>query len=223
MAASATGPVTATAPRISLDGTWQFHIEGEAAPRTIQVPGPWESQFPELEGRAVSATYTRQCGVPRAWSRTGVVRLHVGAADYFSEVTVNGYPAGTHEGGYLPFDLEIQEFLRFGPDEDNTITIRVSDGAPGRSISGTGDLTPAGTFVPGVAPAARPFPFTEIPHGKQSWYSTVGGIWQSCWLEHRHECFVDNVFVRPDVAHQAASVRVRSRTRRWPTTRTGCD
>ncbi len=28
-------------------------------------------------------------------------------------------------------------------------------------------------------------PFTEVPHGKQSWYGPIGGIWQSVWLEAR--------------------------------------
>ena len=201
--------------RLRLDGTWQFRVNGvdgvpplNENPRTIQVPGPWEAQYPELEGKAVAATYERTVHIPRAWGAAGIVRLHVGASDYFSEVSVNGFPAGTHEGGYTPFDFEIQEFLR--PGKPNTITIRVQDGAPHRAVTGAGALTPA-TNAPGGgdAEAPRPFPFTEIPHGKQSWYSTVGGIWGSCWLERRHDCYVENVFVRPDVGRQGASVRVR--------------
>lgn len=188
--------------RISLDGTWRFQVEGEAEERTIEVPGPWESQFPELRDRPVTATYTRTVAVPRDW-KSGIVRLHVGAADYYAEVSVNGYLVGVHEGGYTPFDLEVQEFLRAG--EENTIQIKVVDGAPERLVSGAGDLTP----VKSPLPVNRPFPFTEIPHGKQSWYVTVGGIWQSVWLERRSDIFVDNVFVRPDVARSGASVRVR--------------
>lgn len=188
--------------RISLDGTWRFQVENEPDERTIIVPRPWEAIFPHLRDRPVTATYTRVVPVPAAW-KTGVVRLHVGAADYRSEVSVNGYLVGAHEGGYTPFDLEIQEFLRAG--EDNTITIKVADGAPARVVSGAGDLTPEQKALE----TARPFPFTEIPHGKQSWYGTVGGIWQSVWLERRSDSFIDNVFVRPDVPRQGASVRVR--------------
>ncbi len=188
--------------RISLDGTWRFQVEGEAEERTIPVPGPWEAAFPHLRDRPVTATYTRAVKVPRDWNR-GVVRLHVGAADYYAEVSVNGYLVGVHEGGYTPFDLEVQEFLR--PGEENTVAIKVADGAPARMVTGEGDLTP----VKSAPQALRPFPFTEIPHGKQSWYATVGGIWQSVWLEQRPDCYIDNVFVRPDVPCQGASVRVR--------------
>lgn len=188
--------------RINLDGTWRFQVDGEAEERTIQVPGPWESSYPELRDRPVTATYTRTVKVPRDWN-TGIVRLHVGAADYYSEVSVNGYLVGVHEGGYTPFDLEVQEFLR--PGQENTLSIKVADGAPAKMVTGAGALTPTTQ----INEALRPFPFTEIPHGKQSWYVTVGGIWQSVWLERRHDCFIDNVFVRPDVAQEGASVRVR--------------
>jgi hypothetical protein len=193
----------ATRPRINLDGTWHFQIEGENEPRTITVPLPWEAAFPELRDRPVTATYKRTFKVPASWGKGGSVRLHVGAADYFSEVKVNGFLVGTHEGGYLPFDLEVQEFLAAG--QENTVEIRVMDGAPARQITGAGDLTPERKDLAGM----RPFPFTEIPHGKQSWYVTVGGIWQSVYLERCPDVYVDNVFVRPDVARKGAAIRVR--------------
>lgn len=188
--------------RVELDGTWRFQVEGEDQQRTITVPLPWEAAFPELRDRPITATYERSIRVPAAW-RSSIVRLHVGAADYYSEVSVNGYLVGVNEGGYLPFVFEVQDFLR--PGEDNLIRIRVVDNAPARMVTGEGALTPETKSLT----AARPFPFTEIPHGKQSWYATVGGIWQSVFLERCPDTFVDNVFVRPDVARQAASVRVR--------------
>lgn len=184
-----------------MDGTWQFRREGESETRKITVPLPWEAAFPELRDKPVTATYTRTVTIPSSWQNSRV-RLHIGAADYYAEVSVNGFLVGTHEGGYLPFDFEIQEFLQPG---DNEFQIKVTDGAPARTVTGEGDLTPERRALVG----ARPFPFTEIPHGKQSWYVTVGGIWQSVYLERCPETFVDNVFVRPDVARSGAAVRVR--------------
>ncbi len=32
--------------------------------------------------------------------------------------------------------------------------------------------------------------FNEIPHGKQSWYGPLSGIWQSVWLEKRSELYI---------------------------------
>ena len=194
-------------PQISLDGTWQFQVQGESETRSISVPLPWEAAFPHLRDVPTTATYSKSVRVPRAWQKN-IVRLHVGASDYYSEVSVNGYLVGVHEGGYLPFDLEVQEFLRWG--ETNEIVIKVSDGAPARMVTGEGDLTPERRALT----AMRPFPFTEIPHGKQSWYGTVGGIWQSVFLEACGETFVDNVFIRPlfpkpgETSETGASVRV---------------
>jgi hypothetical protein len=192
----------AQSQRLSLDGTWRFDVEGETDQRTITIPLPWEAAYPELRDRPCTATYQRTVRIPAGWTDS-VIRLHVGAADYYAEVSVNGYLVGTHEGGYTPFDLEVQEFLAAG--QDNLISIKVSDGAPARMVSGSGDLTPERRAIAGV----RPFPFTEIPHGKQSWYGTVGGIWQSVYVERRAEMYIENVFVRPDVENGGASVRVR--------------
>ena len=68
---------------------------------------------------------------------------------------------GEHEGGYLPFELDVTSTLR--PDAQNELVVRVID--PGTDAD----------FQPG-------FPFAEIPHGKQSWYGPIGGIWQSVYL-----------------------------------------
>ena len=43
----------------------------------------------------------------RAW-------LHFGAVDQVAEVIVNGVPLARHEGGYLPFSVDITDVLRRG-------------------------------------------------------------------------------------------------------------
>ena len=43
------------------------------------------------------------------------------------------------------------------------------------------------------------FVFAEIPHGKQSWYGPIGGIWQSVFLERRSADHVRGVRVTPDL------------------------
>ncbi len=195
---------TAKRRKISLDGEWTFEVEGETEARTIQVPGPWEAQFPTLRDKPVTATYTKTIALPKTWTG-GVIRLHVGAADYYSEVSVNGYLVGVHEGGYTPFDMEVQEFLR--PGQPNEIQIKVADGAPARMVVAENAVVNQNDAK---TEDGRPFPFTEIPHGKQSWYVTVGGLWQSVHLEHcEGDCFVENIYVRPDVPNENAAIRVK--------------
>lgn len=158
--------------QLDLNGPWEFQIdpagtlqlEQIAAWRTIQVPGPWQAQFDDLRLVAGAGWYRRAIRIPAEWAGRTIV-LHVGAADYFSEVWVDGQAVGTHEGGYLPFELDLTRAV--APGAEHTLVIRVSDPGPGDY-----DIFPQ-------------FPFAEIPHGKQSWYGPIGGIWQPVWIEAR--------------------------------------
>jgi len=90
--------------------------------------------------------------------------LYFGAVDYQATVWVNGQWVDEHEGGYLPFEFEIGGLLQPGA---NDLVVRVAD--------------------PTDSAARWPTsPFSKIPHGKQSWYGPIGGIWQRVWLEERN-------------------------------------
>ena len=150
--------------RLSLNGPWDFHIDTDPANtwRTITVPGAWQAQFADLAEKPGAATYQRPFTVPAEWAGHAAI-LHFGAVDYWAEVWVNGQPVGHHEGGYLPFEFDISPYLR--PSAENTLRVRVLD---------PGDDVPDGLS-----------PFSEVPHGKQSWYGAMGGLWQAVWLERR--------------------------------------
>ncbi len=186
--------------RLSLDGPWEFAIDperrlGPAAlaqteRRPIQVPGPWQAQFADLRDYTGVAWYRRTF----SWSEPqdagdteGVHLLCFGAVDYFATVWLNGVEVGEHEGGYLPFELPVTSALR--RNEENELVLRVID--PGSD-----------------ADAELGFPFAEVPHGKQSWYGPVGGIWQSVFLERRAADHLRAVRVTPDVPGERAAVRV---------------
>jgi hypothetical protein len=177
---------------IPLDGMWCFlHATGRGE-RRIRVPGVWQDQFDDLRLTAGTARYTRDVEVPaavggrRAW-------LCFGAVEESCTVFVNGHDVGRHEGGYLPFELDVTDRLR--PGAANTVTIEVADAESDR--------------------------FDETPHGKQSWYGPIGGIWQSVRLEARPEAFVRRARVtadhtgaaRIDVAVAGGVKRVRCEVR----------
>jgi len=176
--------------RISLDGTWQFlHVGddrfGELETRYIQVPGPWQAQFPDLRMQAGTGIYRRSIEVPQGW-RQGRVFLHFGAVFHHAAAWVNGVPVGTHRGGFLPFCFDVTEHLNEGANE-----IKV------RAESPTDD--------PSLYPEA---PFAEIPFGKQSWYGPLSGIWQSVHLERRDVDHVRRVRLRPDLAMGRVAARL---------------
>jgi hypothetical protein len=164
--------------------------------RTAMVPGPWQAQFEDLRLWWGTAWYERCFQTDPRWSGRRV-RICFGAVDYFCNVWINGAFAGRHEGGYLPFDVDVTEFLHSA--EDNSVVVEVRD--PGREES-TG--------------SAAPFRFEEIPHGKQSWYGPVGGLWQSVFLEATAHSFIRSARVRADI-----SGRVRVDVRLDPGTEAG--
>jgi hypothetical protein len=193
----ATAAESLASPRqlLSLDGPWQFHTENAAEslnkPRITQVPGCWESQFPDLRGWAGSAVYERSFIVPEGF-RGKRVLLRFDAVDFYTEAWVNDELVGKHEGGYTPFAFDIDKHLNW--DGENKVTVRVTDCTPEADVP-----LPDGSGV---------LSFAEIPHGKQSWYTPVSGIWQSVSLEARAFVSIERLSVQPDVDSATARVRI---------------
>lgn len=192
--------------RIILDGLWDFYtdpqqrltpltLESEGdAPRRIQVPGPWQAQFEDLRNYSGVAWYRHSFEFPKGFFEQAVLEptyiLHFGAVDYYTTVWLNGQKVGEHEGGYLPFDLKLDEALR--PDGPNELIVRVIDPGDDEHIGEKFN-----------------FAFTEIPHGKQSWYGPIGGIWQSVYMEARHATHIESLHITPDIVGQLAQVKIR--------------
>jgi hypothetical protein len=170
----------------SLDGTWQFAVDREGKLtindlssvkdwREIRVPLSWNAQFADLRDYRGMAWYRKTVDL-QSIKPDQTVLLKFGAVDYYAEVFVNGQKAGEHEGGYLPFALDISNLAKAGANE---IAVRVTD--PDNDKARWGDMN-----------------YNELPHGKQSWYVQTGGIWQSVFLEIRTSSggiYIDRVHV----------------------------
>ncbi len=171
--------------RLSLDGVWQFQFDPTdlaelkdlAEWREAHVPMPWQAEFEDLREQAGTGWYQRNFELPAEWAG-GAVILHFGAVDYYAQVWLNGSLLGEHAGGYLPFEFEISDRLNeAGPNE---LAVRV-----------TGPIDDPQRYPD--------FSFSEIPHGKQSWYGPLNGIWQSVWLECRAPFHIQTIFVQSDL------------------------
>jgi len=114
--------------------------------------------------------------------------LHCGAIDYLSTIWINGRFAGTHEGGYTPYSVDISSFLA-QTGGANTIVIRAEDDPK--------DLTQ--------------------PRGKQDWqmephsiwYPRTSGIWQSVWLEILPENSIEAIHWTPNLERWELGMEVR--------------
>ncbi|MFN7390190.1 glycoside hydrolase family 2 protein [Brevundimonas sp.] len=141
--------------RLSLDGQWKlildpFDVSGrkpgvrrnfwEDRPSTddgplveyewetsdeITVPGDWNTQTPELFHYEGPAYYRRDIEGPATDDRRRFLVFE--AVNYRSRVWLNGEPIAEHEGGFTPFEVEVTDRLRPGP---NSLVVR-ADSRPG--------------------------------------------------------------------------------------------
>ena len=185
------------APRksLSLDGAWQFRHE-DGPWRQAQVPQPWQAEFSDLVDTFGRAVYKRSFTLPPGWEGRELA-LRFGAVSYHCEVFFNGERLGEHEGAFLPFEFAVDAALL---RPSNEIEVRVT--------------------VPSADQRAFPeFPFSEVPHGKISWYGRIGGLWQSVSLLARDARRLDRVTitagmdgqVKADLAFTAAAAGLPAR------------
>jgi len=107
-------------PVLNLNGTWTFQTEPGGKEHPIQVPGEWAMQgfsVPE-KGWAV---YRRTLSLPKDW--TGhPVQLRFDGVHSMCEVKLNGAALGTHQGGFVPFQLDATRSAHAG---ENILEVRV--------------------------------------------------------------------------------------------------
>ena len=183
---------------INLNGKWQFEIDQAESGRqrglieadllnsAILVPF-----CPESALSGIGNTDFLRC----VWYKRSVTLsaeqvqanhrlfLHIGASDYFTEIWVNGKPAGTHKGGYASFAMDITSAVVAG---ENFITICVSDDT-------RNPLQPRGKQSESYASAGCD-------------YTRTTGIWQTVWLEIVPSHYIRSIKLYPDSQNNTLTV-----------------
>lgn len=170
---------------VSLDGGWNLEILQGVSPAvtaTVQVPGPWTTQVPGFGNSHDSVRYSREFVVePGA---RDVSFLVFDGVNHDAVVTINGVEVGRHSGAWEPFEFDVTSALLPG---NNRVTVDVHYpprlGSPGQ----VGQL--------------------EVPHGKQTWYGTTAGMWQSVRLEHRPATHLRTLRATADATTSTITVR----------------
>ncbi len=98
---------------------YEYSFEGGLR---LNVPGDWNSQLPELKYFEGTVWYARHFQVDSIENRRQF--LYFGAVSYRCNVYLNGTKAGSHEGGFTPFQIEVTGKLLKG---DNFIVVEVNN------------------------------------------------------------------------------------------------
>ena len=165
---------------LTLNGLWDYAFcPSSDTPQSydgkILVPYSPESRLSGV-GRQLSPNeylhYRRTFSLPNGFNR-GRVLINFGACDQCCTVLCNGRVAGRHEGGYLPFTLDITNMLA---DGENELCVVVTDDASSH-IFGRGK---------------------QSYNAGGIWYTATSGLWQSVWLESVPEVYLADLKIIPD-------------------------
>jgi beta-glucuronidase len=127
---------TATREVVSLDGLWNFDViqttpkdeQAWASPLSsktqIPVPASYNDVFlePEIRNHVGWVRYQRRVRVPQGWDQKRYF-LRCDAATHRGTVFVNDQIAIDHEGGYMPFDVEVTELVKAGDEFRLTVAV----------------------------------------------------------------------------------------------------
>ena len=141
--------------------------------KEIRVPYPPQSRLSGWEGEIPEKLIYERGFTPELPVNGERVLLHFGAVDQTCRVYVNGFDAGSHEGGYLPFTFDITDYLYEGR---NVIRVEAEDAL------------------------SHDYPYgKQKKHPGGMWYTPVSGIWQTVWYETVPEEHVSSISFKTDI------------------------
>lgn len=161
---------------INLNGQWSLEVKrGKKTVKegNIIVPYPPESRisgFDFVKKPQDLLLYRKKIDLSK---KVGKLLLHFGGVDQICEVFVNGKSAGGHEGGYLPFTLDVTDLITEG---ENLLEVKVIDRLDHELAWGKQCYKRGGM-----------------------WYTPVSGIWQSVWAEWVPETYIEALRITSDL------------------------
>ncbi len=184
--------MTATRREEKLDGMWKFCFDPEekgeqegwtnglpgrgAKAELLPVPASFCDFFTEKEKREFTGDfwYERDFFVPGEWKGSRVY-LRFGSVTHRAAVFVNGRAVGGHEGGFLPFSLDITEAIRY--NETNQVVVKGNNEL-------ADDTLPAGQTK--ILPSGRKMtkPYFD--------FFNYAGIHRSVWLVSVPNCAIED-------------------------------
>ncbi|HPL88804.1 MAG TPA: hypothetical protein PLX04_00880, partial [Caldisericia bacterium] len=92
---------------------WAASTQKELSLKNVPKTGFKPFFFPHTTNTAIASYYRGKFD----WDGTGTIRIKFGAVNFFCKLWVNSKEAGSHLGGYLPFEFDITGLLKKGKNE----------------------------------------------------------------------------------------------------------
>lgn len=172
----------------SLNGVWDFAFDDANLgiqnhnflkpgffDREIVVPYSYQtknSRLHTLENHPI-VWYRKTITVSKKEGRRFL--LHFDAVDYQADIWIDGNHVFTHQGGHVPFQIDIMPYLQ---TEDVSIVVRAEDHNRCSQPIGKQSWKDANFLC---------------------WYTRTTGIWQQVWLEEVADTYIAEVRMTPDI------------------------
>lgn len=162
---------------ICLNGIWDFSVDNSKDiyniyyNKKILVPFCVESLLSKINKcYKKKSVYHYQRFFKLEKDDTKKTLLHFGAVDQICDIYLNKRLVGHHEGGYLPFSIDISDYLI----SNNCLELFVYD-----------DLD-------------ETFPHGKQKNNRGGmWYTKVSGIWQTVWIEKVPINYIKSLHITP--------------------------
>lgn len=174
---------------MNLNGSWNFEFDDDNKGITeewfnkpefnqiITVPYTYQSKLSGINNQDFHdiVWYSREFDLTEDLKGKRII-LNFGAVDYKADIWVNGVHLSTHEGGHIPFSVEISNVVK---ESNNLLVVRVEDY--------TKDLE---------LPRGKQY-WKRTSDG--IFYTRTTGIWQTVWIEGVAEAYLSKVWLTPDL------------------------
>ncbi len=183
---------------LNLNGIWKYAITADDTEPVLYdgdiiVPFSPESELSGVHRQLFPSEtlwYRKEVMLPEGFHHPEKrLILHFGAVDFEATVFINEMEIAQHEGGYLPFSIELSSLLEPGAN-GFSLKLLVHD----------------------------PTDTSYHTRGKQKtrrggiWYTPQSGIWQTVWMESVPQNAVDELKIEPLFDDSAVALTVFSAT-----------
>ena len=180
---------------LSLNGIWEYAIsKDKTLPKsfedTLIVPYSLECKINEEKHILQPDEYLfyhKKLDIPKGFIKDKLI-LHFTAVDQIADVFINDKLVMSHEGGFLPFEVDIKPYLQ----KENHLYVRVKD------VTDTSYLSRGKQ---------------KLKHGK-IWYTPQSGIYLPVWMESVSRDYIQEILVTPDIDKSSISINVKSEAKK---------
>lgn len=181
---------------INLNGEWELATSSNKdIPSTfdkrIIVPYCVESQLSKINYCYPSTTYyfyKTSFTLNKSFLKDKLL-LHLDSVDQECELYINNIKVGENVGGYIPFEIEIQDAIKV--DSENTLIVVVRD----------------------TLNHDYPWGKQRIDR-KGMWYTPVSGIWKTVWLESVSNNYIKSIKINTSLKDVTININSEAKSKK---------